>query len=83
MTQIYRFNHQKFADDLISAIERIGWDEFRCKAKTTDKVMLRAIKWANGTISAQTVAKYCNVMKKSPLLYFKDTGEGKRSEFYE
>lgn len=77
---MYKFDHQKFADDVIACVERIGWNEFIFKAKTTEKVMLRAMKWRNGTISAQTVAKFCNVMGRSPLVYFKPVLRGDRGE---
>jgi len=66
----YRFNSHKFANDVIACVERIGWDTFRTNAKTTDKVMARAMMFCQGTISAQTVAKFCNVMNRSPLVYF-------------
>lgn len=70
MEYLYKFEHDKFANDLIEYVERIGWDEFIFQEKTTEKVMLRAMKWRQGTVSAQTVAKFCNVMRKSPLLYY-------------
>jgi len=66
----YKFDAIRFSDDLIKCVEEIGWNEFIVQAKTTEKVMLRAMRWRTGTISAQTVAKFCNVMKRSPLLYF-------------
>lgn len=71
MSIYYKFDHGRFADDIILCVDDIGWDEFIYRANTTEKVLLRAIKWRQGTVSAQTVAKFCNVMGRSPLVYFK------------
>jgi len=70
MNTYFKFNSSRFADDMIKYIETVGWDNFRRTAHTTDKVMLRAIKWEGGTISTHTLAKFCTTMKRSPLLYF-------------
>ena len=74
----YKFDSELFANDVIACLERVGFDHFILEAKTTEKVVLRAIKWRNGTISAQTVAKFCNVMRRSPLVYFKPVVEKRK-----
>jgi len=79
----YRFQTIRFINDCIVWIEANGWDVFRERAKTTDKVMCRILGWSQGTISAHTVAKVCNVIGKSPLLYYKDNAEIDDSGFYE
>lgn len=70
MKIIYRFNSQKFADDIILYVELVGWDNFIHSAGTTEKVLLRAIKWQSGTVSTHTLAKFCNAMNRSPLVYY-------------
>lgn len=80
MRNIYKFNHTKFANDVIRCIEYYGWDELITRAHTTEKVMLRAIKWRTGTISVQTMAKFCNAMDRSPLVYFDNKVSDEKEE---
>lgn len=80
---MYKFNTLRFRHDVIEVIEQIGWDEFRNRAKTTDKVVCRVLGWTPGTISVHTVANFCNAMQRSPLIYFMDNSIRKNSGFYE
>lgn len=66
---MYKFDSHSFADDTRYAIESMGWDEFKTKARTNDRVIVRALKWEKGTIGIGTFLKICNVMRHKPEKY--------------
>lgn len=68
-----KFDSMTFRQDVKAAIRKMGWDVFKRKARTTDKVMRRVLGLESGTISTQTMTKFCNAMDKNPTDYFQST----------